>query len=332
MSDAQPLLAGLDEPGQDADDEADHDQAEDLEHSVLLRSTGARGPGTAPGAAHRFMMEPVPVGSAGEAPSPNRDLHVARSRVRGRGPRGRAPCPAPRRRSAAPAGAGRPAAAAGRRRRHRSGSCVMVMLTRVPPPVVSASSIRVVQVSGVSTSRVATSRGGTQSTISPWGAPAAGRTAVEPARRAHERRPDAGRRGFGADDVGDVADGAVGLQDGEGAPHLGPRLRDLADAARAGGAVSHRCGCPRRPRTRPGSRRGAAGRSCAPAAARCCPGRSCGRRAAATRRRSRSRSASSGAAVPTSTTIRACARSAWYSRRRNSYSEPLLKSSSAARG
>ena len=38
--DAQPLPAGLDEPGERADDEADHDEAEDLETRVLLRSSG----------------------------------------------------------------------------------------------------------------------------------------------------------------------------------------------------------------------------------------------------------------------------------------------------
>ncbi|TFV65484.1 hypothetical protein E4P40_26375, partial [Blastococcus sp. CT_GayMR20] len=40
------------------------------------------------------------------------------------------------------------------------GSWVIVMVTRVPPAPVSSSSIRVVQVSGVSSSRVVTSRGG----------------------------------------------------------------------------------------------------------------------------------------------------------------------------
>ena len=101
----------------------------------------------------------------------------------------------------------------------------MVMVTRVPPVSVSSSSIRVVHVSGVSTRRVVTSRRGFQSTISPCGAPGCGRPAVEPARGAHERRPDAGGAGAVPDHVGDVADGAVGLEHGQGAPDLGAAPR-----------------------------------------------------------------------------------------------------------
>ena len=262
--------------------------------------------------------------------SPDRD----RSAVSPRRPparRGRAPCPARRRRSAAPAGAAPRAAAAGRRGCRRVGSWVIVMVTRVPPASVSASSIRVVQVSGVSTSRVVTSRRGSQSTISPCGAPAGGAAAVEPARGADERRPDAGAaaRSRPRRRRRRRRSRARGRR-GRARPRRAV-CGHLADAA-AGRRRSAISGRRPRPRTRPGSRRAAAGRSCARADGRRCRGRSCGRRAAGSPATTRSRSASSGAAVPTSTTIRACARSASYSRRRNSYSEPWLKSSLGRRG
>src|SRR5690349_13420750 len=162
------------------------------------------------------------------------------------------------------------------------------------------------------------------------GARRGGAAALQPARDADERRPGAGRRRAG-DDVGDVADPAVGGEDGEGLPDPPAREGDLAAAARRRHeAIFHLPPTETSNSTwlTSGRRREKLCTSGWPPLS-CTVVRTTSNGEPAT---TSSSSASSGAAMPTSTTIRACARSAAYSRRRYSYSEPWVRSASAAFG
>ena len=240
------------------------------------------------------------------------------------GRRARAPCPARRRRSAAPGAA---AAARCSRRTTRLppvGSWVTVIVTRVPPSSVSASSIRVVHVSGVSTQ--------------PGRDQPPRRPLEDLALRAPRRRAAPSSRPGAQTNV--VPFPGIRCRRRPRRRRRRPRSRARARPARAtprratGAPRGRRCrsrwslsGRPRRPRTPPGSRPAAAGRSCAPADGRRCPGRSCGRRAAAspaTMRRSSASLGVGGADVDDDPGVRQVGRRT--PRRRNSYSEPVLKS------
>ena len=193
--------------------------------------------------------------------------------------------------------------------------------------------MRVVHVSGVRTSRVVTRRSGFPGDDLAARRPRGGLGSVEPARCADERRPDVGalRRSRRARRRRRRPRSRARAPPGRARPRrgaAGPRGRRLA-------LVPGPRPCQRPPTETSNSTWLTSGRR---REKLCTSGRPpLSRTVVRTTSRGepatiRSRSASSGAAVPTSTTIRACARSAAYSRRRKSYSEPWLKSSSAARG
>src|SRR3954447_10922984 len=178
---AHPLLAGLDQPGERTDDEADHDEAEDL-HSVLLRPSGAMAlPTRCRDARSRYTMDVDTPMTGADAPFPRSWSSVTRvtqRRKRVRCARGTFSSSA----STVRCTSLRSARPWSRRttRLPPVGSWVIVIVTRVPPSPEPASSIRVLHVSGVSRRRGAPSRGGPHSTISPWGAPAPGAPSSRP--------------------------------------------------------------------------------------------------------------------------------------------------------
>ena len=246
------LRAGGDEPAQQADDERRPRCRPMICHSVLLQFRPARRPSRHSRRVH------APVHDEVRTPAVDPDAPFARSwpSVPVSVPAARATC----------AGTLSSSASTVRCTSRRSAPRCSRRTTRLPPvglvgdghghPGAAARRCRRARSASsrspaVSTRRVATSRRGLHSTISPCGAPAARRSrrrAGRARRRTSSRRRAAGR----CDHVGDVADGAVRARARPGRARPRRAARGTSRTPLAGGLGTAISGRPPRPRTRPG--------------------------------------------------------------------------------